>query len=123
MTDQNQNQGNEQVVQQSLRSFTEELSVSGGQLLERLQELIQSGNIRRLIIKDSTNGRVLLEVPLTLGVVAGASMMFFVPPFLAAVGAIAALVAKVHIVVERYSDPADALKEKTTSVLEEMPRE
>jgi hypothetical protein len=56
-----------------------------------------------------------------LGVVAGAGLLVFVPPFLAAVGAIAALVANVHIVIERYENPEDADKEKTDSVIEITP--
>ena len=102
-------------------TFPEELSVAGNQLLDRLQTLLQEGNIRRLIIKDGNNDRTLIEVPLTLGVVAGAGLLVFIPPFLAAVGAIAALVANVRIVIERYENPEDAEKEKTDSVIDITP--
>jgi uncharacterized membrane protein len=102
--------------QDSPRSFYEEINVAGNQLIERLNSLVQEGNIRRLIIKES-NGRTLLEVPLTLGVVAGTGVAFFAP-FLAAIGVIAALVAQVQIVIERYEDPADAAKEATKTVIE-----
>jgi uncharacterized membrane protein len=102
--------------QEAPRSFYEEISVAGNQLLERINTLVSEGNIRRLIIKDNT-GRTLLEVPLTLGVVAGTSVALFAP-FLAAVGAIAALVAQVRIVVERYENPADADKEQEPTVAE-----
>jgi hypothetical protein len=100
----------------SPRSFYEEITVAGNQLLEQLQKLISEGNIRRLIIKDQT-GRTLIEVPLTLGVVAGTTVAFFAP-FLAAVGAIAALVAQVRIIVERYEDPSDADKETEPTVID-----
>ncbi len=102
--------------QDSPRSFYEEINVAGNQLIERINALVNEGNIRRLIIKDNS-GRTLIEVPLTLGVVAGTSVAIFAP-FLAAIGAIAALVAQVHIIVERYENPADAAKEKTRSVAE-----
>ena len=105
--------------QEAPRSFYEEISVAGNQLVERLNTLVNEGNIRRLIIKDNA-GRTLLEVPLTLGVVAGTSVALFAP-FLAAVGAIAALVAQVRIVVERYENPADAEKEQKPSVAEVKP--
>jgi hypothetical protein len=98
------------------RSFYEEISVAGNQLIERINELVNEGNIRRLIIKDNA-GRTLLEVPLTLGVVAGTSVALFAP-FLAAVGTIAALVAQVHIIVERYENPADADKERKPTIVE-----
>jgi hypothetical protein len=109
MTDQNQNNQNNQSNQQP-RSFYEEVNVAGNQLVDRLNKLVSEGNIRRLIIKDST-GRTLIEVPLTLGVVAGTGAVFFAP-FLAALGALAALIAQVHIIIERYEDPADAAKER-----------
>lgn len=97
------------------RSFYEEINVAGNQLVDRLKSLTNEGNIRRLTIKDN-NDRTILEVPLTLGVVAGTGVVMFAP-FLAAVGAIAALVAQVRIVIERYEDPADAAREKVKSIL------
>jgi hypothetical protein len=72
----------------------EEFSINGDELLARVKELVHQGNIRRIIIKND-EGRVLIEIPLTLGVV-GALLM----PVAAAVGAIAALATRCTIVVE-----------------------
>jgi hypothetical protein len=74
---------------------SEEFKVTGSQIIEKIKELIHEGNIRRIILKDDS-GKSILEIPLTLGVV-GAALM----PVLAAVGAVAALVAKLTIVVEK----------------------
>ncbi|GAB4491134.1 MAG: hypothetical protein Fur0016_22590 [Anaerolineales bacterium] len=74
---------------------TEEFSVNGEQLLAKVKELLRQGNIRRVIIKDKA-GKVLVEFPLTIGVV-GAVLA----PTLAAVGALAALVTEATIVVEK----------------------
>ncbi|HRE49617.1 MAG TPA: DUF4342 domain-containing protein [Aggregatilineales bacterium] len=103
-------------TEETVRTFAEELSVAGNQLIGRVQELISEGNIRRLVIKDS-NGRLIVEVPLTLGVVGGAGVAIFAP-FLAALGALAGLLSRVQIVVERYEDPADAAKEATSNVVD-----
>jgi CBS domain-containing protein len=73
----------------------ETFKVSGDELLAKVKELIKEGNIRRLIIKDS-KGKVLVEFPLTIGVV-----FTVLAPVLAAIGAIAALVSECSIVVER----------------------
>ena len=73
----------------------EEFSVNGEQLLNKVKEILREGNIRRVIIKDKT-GRVLIEFPLTIGVVGAA-----LAPVLAAVGAIAALLTEATIVVEK----------------------
>jgi len=77
------------------KTFTEEFSVNGEQLLAKVKELIREGNIRRVSIKDKT-GKVIVEFPLTFGVVGAA-----LAPALAAVGAIAALVTEATVVVEK----------------------
>ena len=74
---------------------TEEFKIDGEQLLAKVKELIHEGNIRRISIKNE-KGESLIEIPLTFGV-AGAVLL----PVLAAVGAIAALVSKCTIVVEK----------------------
>jgi hypothetical protein len=80
----------------------EEFQVNGEQLLAKVKELIKEGNVRRIIIK-SKEGKTLVELPLTIGVV-GAVLA----PVLAAVGAIAALVTECSIVVERDVDSDSA---------------
>ncbi|HOW43842.1 MAG TPA: DUF4342 domain-containing protein [Candidatus Aminicenantes bacterium] len=73
----------------------EEFKLDGGKVVEKVKELIREGNIRRIILKNE-EGKTLIEIPLTLGVV-GAALL----PVLAAVGAIAALAASMTIVVEK----------------------
>ena len=74
---------------------TEEFRVNGEELLAKIKQLIHEGNIRRIIIKDK-DGKVLIEFPLTFGVVG-----LVLAPTLAAVGAIAALVTEATVVVEK----------------------
>ena len=77
---------------------TEEFRVDGEELLGKIKNLVKEGNIRRIIIKDK-EGRTLIEVPLTLGVVG-----VILVPVWAAIGAIAALVAEATVVVEKKTD-------------------
>jgi len=77
---------------------TEEFHVNGEQLLAKIKELIHAGNIRRIIIKNK-EGKTIMEIPLTIGVV-GAVLA----PTLAAVGAIAALVSEATVVVEKIEE-------------------
>ncbi len=74
---------------------TEEHHVKGEGLLAKIKELVHQGNIRRIIIKTD-DGRTLIEIPLTLGVVGIA-----LAPVWAALGAIAALAADLTVVVEK----------------------
>ena len=90
------------------RPRIEEFTVSGDQLLAKVKEIIHGGNIRRITIKNA-EGETLIEVPLTLGVV-GAVIL----PVWAAIGAIAALVARLKIVVEKIEEaPAEPEAPKT----------
>ena len=79
---------------------SEEVHVSGGGLLSTLKRIVREGNVRRVIIKNA-EGRVVLDVPLTAGVV-GAALL----PFWAAVGGLAALAAHYTVVVERTDSHA-----------------
>jgi hypothetical protein len=81
------------------RTWVEEIEIAGSELVERVKELIQEGNVRRLIIRRS-DGTTLMEIPLTAGVVAGGVVTVFAP-LLAALGALAALVAEVKLEIVR----------------------
>lgn len=77
------------------RTRTEEFKIEGGKVLDKIKELIHQGNIRRIILKNE-DGKTLIEIPLTLGLV-GAALL----PVFAAVGALAALVTRMTLVVEK----------------------
>jgi hypothetical protein len=81
------------------RTWIEEIEIAGSELVGRVKELITEGNVRRLIIKKP-NDDLLLEIPLTAGVAVG-SVVTIVAPVLAALGAMAALLAKVKVQVVR----------------------
>ena len=76
---------------------TEEFKIDGEELLAKVKAIIAEGNARRIIIKNE-KGDSLLEIPLTFGVIGAA-----LAPMFAAIGALAALVAKCTIVVEKKS--------------------
>jgi hypothetical protein len=73
----------------------EEFKVDGEELLKKVKHIIKEGNVRRITIKNK-DGKPIVEIPLTYGIV-GAVLL---PP-LAAVSAIAALVTECTIAVER----------------------
>ena len=77
------------------RKNEETFRVNGEELLKKVKELINEGNVRKITIKDKS-GKELLMFPLTIGVV-GAVFA----PVLAAVGALAALIGECTISVER----------------------
>jgi len=77
------------------RRRTEEFRVTGDEVLAKVKELVHEGNVRHIVLKNE-EGHTLIEVPLTVGAV-GAILL----PVWAAIGTIAALVARCTIVVER----------------------
>lgn len=73
----------------------EEYKISGKELVAKIKEIIAAGNARKIIIKNE-EGKTIIEIPLTFAVI-GAVLV----PVLAAVSAIAALVTKCTIIVEK----------------------
>lgn len=84
------------------RDWTEEIMVTGGELVDRVKKLVAEGNVRRLIIRKP-DGESLLEVPLTAGVAVG-GVMTVMAPVLAALGALAALLSEFKVEVVRVDD-------------------
>lgn len=74
---------------------TEEFKVSSDDLVKTVKKLIHEGNIRRIIIKDE-KGKVLLEIPVTIGIIGAV-----IAPWLAALGVIGAMATNCTIVVEK----------------------
>jgi hypothetical protein len=77
------------------KTRTEEFRVEGEKLIGKVKEIIHEGNIRRIIIKDK-EGKTVLEIPMTFGVVGA-----LIAPQLAAIGAIAALLTEATVVIEK----------------------
>jgi hypothetical protein len=73
----------------------ESFKINGENLLKKVKELIEEGNITRITIHDKA-GKELMSFPLTIGVV-GAVFA----PVLAAVGALATLIGECTITVEK----------------------
>jgi hypothetical protein len=73
----------------------EEFRVNGEELLSKVKELLHEGNVRKIVLKND-DGHILAEFPLTAGVV-GVLLL----PMWAALGAIAALMSDLTIMVER----------------------
>ena len=80
---------------ESFDKMYEQFKVHGKDLAAKIQELIHEGNVRRIVIKDES-GHTFMEIPLTVAAIGVVAV-----PLLAAVGAIAGMVAKFDIVVER----------------------
>lgn len=77
-------------------SKKEEIFIRGNELVEKVKELVRKGNITKIKVKQ--DDRILIEIPITAGVVGA-----LVAPQLAIIGAVAALVSKCTVEIERFN--------------------
>ena len=99
-------------TEEDKNTFTEQIEIAASDLVDRTKEIIEEGNVRRIIIRNEED-EVLMEVPLTAGVVVGGAVTI-VAPVLAALGALAALLTHVKIEVVRTGE--DGTREDETDV-------
>lgn len=84
------------------RTIIEEIEVAGNQLVDRVKELAKEGNVRQIRIR-AEDGDVFFQTPLNIALAVG-GVVVLAAPWLAILGTIAALVAKVRIEIERVAD-------------------
>jgi len=82
------------------KSWTEDLKISGENLLSEIERLIHEGNVNHIVIKNQ-EGHILVEFPVTVGIIG-----FVLVPILAAVAAIATYAAQFQVVVTRTEPPS-----------------
>lgn len=101
MTDEQKNETPE-ITEDGKKTWIEDIEVASRDAVGRVQDLIEEGNVRRLIILKEDDS-VLLEIPLTIGVGVGAGTVLMAPA-LAAIGAVVAFMAKIKLRVVRVED-------------------
>lgn len=85
------------------RTFTEEIELAGSQLIDQVKRMVAEGNVRRVRVRTAEGDEPFLEIPLTGGVIGG-GILVLAAPWLAALGALAAVVTKVRVEVVRQID-------------------
>jgi len=84
------------------KTWVEEIEVSGTEVVDRVKDLIQQGNVRRLIVRKK-NGEIVIELPLTPTVIAAGTLTVFAGPLML-LGAVSALVLELKLEVVRVVD-------------------
>lgn len=79
----------------------EEIRVKGGELKDKVKDLLHEGNVRRIIVRDG-EGNTVMEIPVAAGVVVAV-----IAPILTALGAIAALASEWSIQIQRRQPDGD----------------
>lgn len=86
------------------REWSEEMKVSGEELVGTVRRLVKEANVRRIVVKSS-EGKTLIEIPLALGL-AGIALL----PVYSALALMAALLTECTIVVEHTEKAESAEK-------------
>lgn len=94
------------------RTVFEEIEVAGKDLVDEVKRLVKEGNVRSVRI-HARDGDFALEMPLTIGVVAGGAVVL-TAPWLAVLGVLAAMVARLRLEIEREEEPEAAKEPETT---------
>lgn len=110
MTEQNTTPENEPAEKK--KTVSEEVEVAAKDISKRLQEIIEEGNVRRIIVRTQ-EGRVLLDTPVTVGAVATALIAatgLLIPVALG--GALLGMAAKLRVEIVREVREGDVIDSK-----------
>ena len=89
-------------LEEDKSTWKEEIHVKGTELVSKIREIINKGNVTRIKIKQ--NDQIILDIPITAGAIGA-----LIVPQIAALGVIAALVTKCSIEIERSKDPQEGM--------------
>ena len=99
MTDENKTSTNTE------RTWIEEIEVSGEKLKEKVEALAAEASVRRIRIKEP-DGDVAVDIPFTVGAVAGGAIAL-AAPVLALIGVIAAFFTDVKVEIVREEEASE----------------
>ena len=94
-------------LEQNKKTFKENLHDSTNELIETIKGIIKKGNVNRIKVKK--DGKVLVDIPVNAGIVTGALIIYY--PVLLAIGAVAALVSKITLEIERPDGKVDVVND------------
>lgn len=86
-------------------TWTEQIEVRGEELVASVKRLAAEGQVKRVRIVEP-DGDIVLEMPLTIGAIAGGAVIL-AAPLLAILGALAAFVTNVKIEIVRTGEHPD----------------
>ena len=94
-------------LEKNEKSFSKNVSEAGNELIETIKGIIKKGNVNRIRVKKGE--RVLVDIPVNAGIVAGALSIYY--PALLAIGTAAAVLSQVRIEIERPDGKIDVVND------------
>jgi hypothetical protein len=103
-------------IEQNQKSFTQNVTDASNELVDTIKDIIKKGNVNRIKVKK--DNKVLVDIPVTAGIAAGAITLF--SPALLAIGAVAALVSKITIEIERPDGRIEVVNDVVSQTFEDV---
>ncbi len=94
-------------IEQNQKSFAQNFTETSNELIDTVKDIIKKGNVTRIKIKK--DNRIIIDIPVTAGVAAGAIGLFY--PSLLVVGAVTAIFSKIAIEVERPNGEVEVIND------------
>lgn len=85
-------------LEKTQKNIFNSISDASNDFVDALKEIVNKGNVSRIKIKKGN--KLLLDIPVNAGVVGGAIGVVYIPTLIA-IGAIAAVVTKIEVIIER----------------------
>lgn len=107
-------------MERNKKGFSESARDKGNDLLDTIKDIIEKGNVNRIKVKKGR--KVLVDIPVSAGVAAGAISLVYMP--ILAIGAVTAIVADLKIEIERPNGEVEILntivKEKSSELKDKI---
>lgn len=99
-----------------MATIIEELKVTGKELLDTIKTIVSDGNVRRIVVKNK-KGKILIEIPLTVGVAGLGAAIYVLGAFIPAITFYALFANDFNIVVERDGEGANKEVEAESQII------
>lgn len=97
-------------------SIFEEISVTGKELLETIKSVVSDGNVRRIVVKNK-KGKILIEIPLTVGVAGLGAAIYVLGAFIPAITFYALFANDFSILIERDGEGSNKEVEAEAQII------
>lgn len=104
-------------IEKNQKNVLGSISDAGNEFADAIKDIVKKGNVTRIKIKK--DDKILLDIPVSAGVVGGAIGIYYLPA-LVAIGAVAAVVSKVQVIIERPDGKIEVVNDIIRSTAEDI---
>lgn len=95
-------------IEKNQKTILNNINEVSNDFVEAIKDIVKKGNVTRIKIKKE--GKVILDIPVSAGVVGGAIGVIYIPA-LVAIGAVAAVLSKIEVEIERPGGKVEVVQD------------